>query len=548
LKEQDLLDANENLDPTSIQPGQRILIPEKQETAESNAFNEEGFAFHRVKRKETLYSIARFYDVAVQEIRSANPELGWGGPKTGQLIRIPVSQVADHPESVLDTVPVDSLLQAESDSLPADYYYEELNFEPEDPNRTYQVAFFIPFDFQEPEPLDSLLKDVKSVGRRNRIIERYRLEQKVPQSTQFLEFFQGSLLAIDSLRQTGMKLEVQYFDTQKSPDHCRSLIYGEDFKEPDLIIGPFYPFNLEVISEYARNEKIPLVTPFYSELDMISRNPYLFQLTPSLECEYKEAAKLIASKHMYNIVYVREEDSLDIEKHEYFKSLIFDGFDDYRPEEPVVFKELVLKLEHADEIIHSLSKDKKNLVIVPTRKETLASPIVSSLFYRLKDYDIEVIGTSAWTEFSSINFRYYHDLSLIFYTSFWVDYMDPQIDEFMDLYRDQYYNEPTATTRKGINYGIIGYDMTYYFINALRLYGPRFILTLDDYHPDMVQVPFSFNRITKAGGYENAHLTFYQFRPDKSIQLVEVPDPPRRHFFFRPMENSRRRLLIRESE
>ncbi len=73
---------------------------------------------------------------------------------------------------------------------------------------------------------------------------------------------------------------------------------------------------------------------------------------------------------------------------------------------------MVLTLEHTDEIIHSLSPDRKNLVVVPTRNEALASRVVSSLYYQLKDFEIEVIGAPFWTEFSSIDYRYYHELSL----------------------------------------------------------------------------------------------------------------------------------------
>ncbi|MCK4991049.1 MAG: LysM peptidoglycan-binding domain-containing protein, partial [Bacteroidales bacterium] len=506
--------------------------------------DEEGFAYHKVKRRETLYSIARYYGIAVQEIRVANPELGWGGPKTDQVISIPLPQVIDRPETAMDTIPDDSIQFVESDTILEDYTYEELVFEHDDPFRTYRIAFFIPFDFQVPEPLDSLIKDVESITRRNRIIERYRMEEKIPQAVNFLEFFQGSLMAIDSLRETGMKLDVRFFDTKKSMDHTLSLLMDDDLEDFDLFIGPFYPFNLEIISAFASKYKIPLVTPYYNEVDLVRSNPYLFQLSPSIELEYREAARLVASKHMYNIVYVREEDSLNVEKHDYFKELIFDGFVDYRPTEPIPFKEVVQKLEHTDEIIHSLSKDKKNLVIVPTRNEALASRVVSSLFFQLKDYEIEVIGAPFWTEFSSIDYRYFHELSLIFYSSFWVDYLDPEIDDYMTKYRNHFYNEPESTTRKGINYGIIGYDMTFYFTNALRLYGSRFILSLEDYQPGLVQDPFSFRRVTNAGGYENSHITFYQFSPDMSIQEIEVPELPVRSFFYRPIEDERRRKFL----
>jgi len=544
LKEEDLLEANPDLSVTGLQPGQKLRIPEPGKSEREPSYNEEGFIYHKVKRRETLYSIGKYYQVSVHDIRAANSELGWGGPKTGQVIRIPQPQVIDQPVSILDTMTVDTLLYSLTDSVYEDYNYDELYFEHDNPRRTYKVACFIPFDFREPEPLDTLLKDVKSVTRRNRIIERYMMEEKAPQAVNFLEFFQGTLMAIDSVRQMGMKLDVRYFDTRKSVEQTLSLLMDDELEDFDLFIGPFYPFNLEVVSGYAKKHKIPLVTPFYNDLDLISSNPYLFQLSPSLKREYQEAAKIVASKHMYNIVYVREEDTLDIEKHNYFKQLIFDGFEEYHPEEPVIFKEVLQQLNHTDEIIHSLSPDKKNLVVVPTRNEALASRVVSSLYFQLKDYDIEVMGTPFWTEFSSITFRYFHELSLIYYSPFWVDYLDPGIDDFLKKYRELFLNEPTITTRKGINYGIIGYDLSFYFLNAMRLNGPRFIIKLEDYQPDLVQDVYKFKRVNSAGGHENENISFYQFSPDMKIHKIEVPEYPKRRYYFRPIEDPKKRRYL----
>ena len=397
--------------------------------------------------------------------------------------------------------------------------------------------------------MDSLLKNIESPSRRNRIIERYMMEEKIPQSVNFLEFFQGTLLAIDSMRKTGMKLDVRYKDTGRSMERTRSILRDEELEDFDLFMGPFYDYNLEIVSEFARQHRIPLVTPFHNDLELLRSNPYLFQLSPSMETGYREAAKLVASKHMYNIVYVRQEDSLDIEKHEYFKELIFDGFDDYHPSDPVVFKEVVQELDRADELIYSLSPDKKNLVIVPTADEALASTVVSSLYFQLNNYDIEVIGAPYWTEFSTIDLRHYHKLNLVFYNSFWVDYHDPRVERFMTKFRKHYYSEPTRTTRKGINYGILGHDMTLYFLNALRIYGRRFILELDDYQPELVQGPYTFRRFSGGGGYENSQINFYRFIPDMSIQEFEVPPFPEKNYFFRPVEDqNKRRYLYREVE
>jgi LysM repeat protein len=548
-EEESILLANPGLNAGNLQPGQSILIPDGEEPGQEAAFNEEGFVYHKVKRRETLYSIGRFYDVAVDEIRNANPELGWGGPKTGQVIRIPLPQIVDHHETFLDTIPADSSRWTTVDTIPEAYTYEELQYRHDDPDRTYRVAFFIPFDYEQPEPLDSLLKDIESVSRRNRIIERYRMEQQIPQSENFLEFFEGSLIAIDSLSKIGMKIEVRYFDTRRSMDRTLSILADESLEDFDLFIGPFYPFNLELVSAFSRQHRIPLVTPFYNELDLVRENPYLFQVSPSLEEEYRQAARLVASKRHYNIVYVREEDSLNIEKHDYFKELIFSGFEKYRPSEPVTFKEVISQMGQTDEIIHSLSPDRKNLVVVPTQNQALASTVVSSLYFQAENYDIEVIGTPYWSEFSAIEIRNFHTLNLIFYSSFWVDYSDQETERFLTRFRREYNDEPRSVSRKGMNFGIIGYDMTFYFLNALRLHGNRFILHLQEYRPELVQGTLKFKRISSAGGYENSYLKFYQFTPDLEIKQIEVPAYPPERYYFRPIEDKRRRrYLIRDSD
>jgi hypothetical protein len=203
----------------------------------------------------------------------------------------------------------------------------------------------------------------------------------------------------------------------------------------------------------------------------------------------------------------------------------------------------VLSLDHTNEIIHSLSKDRKNLIVVPTGNEALASRLVNTLYFRLNEYDIELIGTPQWTEFSSIDSRSYHGLGLMFYSSFWMDYLDPKVDEYLKRYRNFFYAEPGSMTRQGINYGIEGFDITLYFVNALREFGPRFILSLDEYNPPLVLDSYNFSRVSPSGGYENDKISFYQFRTDMSIVEFKVPELPRRDFFFTPMDDGKQEYL-----
>ena len=100
-----------------------------------------------------------------------------------------------------------------------------------------------------------------------------------------------------------------------------------------------------------------------------------------------------------------------------------------------------------------------------------------------------------------------------------------------------------------MNYGIIGHDLSFYFLNALRTNGARFILSLEDIHPDLVQDGYQFKRVNNAGGYENVNLEFYQFLPDMSIRHIQVPEYPSDYKYFRPIEDTHKRsYMIEEME
>jgi LysM repeat protein len=204
LRQVDIEQANRGVTAENLKPGQRLRIPEEVVVEEEHAYNEEGLIYHEVKRRETLYSIAGYYSVTIEEIRGLNPELGWGGPKKGQIIRIPAPQLTEQPQTREEPGVEDDSDYAGWYEGKDEYEYDEFDSRHENIRRTYRIAFFIPFDFREMEPLDSLLKDIELPSRRNRIIERYMMEEKIPQSVNFLEFFQGTLLAIDSMRKTGM--------------------------------------------------------------------------------------------------------------------------------------------------------------------------------------------------------------------------------------------------------------------------------------------------------------------------------------------------------
>ncbi len=542
LSVEEILKLNPDLDIEDMPIGQVIILPGKTTgKTEKNemAYDEEGIILHQVKRGETLYSLARYYDVSVREIRSMNPELGWGGPRSGDVLRIPEANTSAAevfaPDSLdIDTAQVAEELLADTLAEEEEYTYDELDYLFRERDRMYSVAYLIPFDYKEIEPLDSLLRGVRSPMRRERIREDYLLEQAAPKAVNFLEFLEGSLLAIDTLTDAGMKLDVHVYDTKRSMYRTRQILEQPEMKEMDLIIGPFYSFNLELVSDFSRENRIPLVTPFISIDSLLLENPYLFQPTPSYKTEHKANAEYIARSYDSNMILVHDGDSSKIPMINEYKQAIFDELEKYSALETVLFKEVIIRDVDTEELIHSLSPDEKNLVILPATDEAFASQIASRLYYIRDQYDIEVFGSTYWLGFDDIEISYIHALELTISHTHWYDFSDPEYLRLLRLFRQNYLKEPSATTRRGYNFGITGYDLSLYFLSALHEDGKRFIRKIEKYEADGTYMDYDFQRVSRSGGYENQALRYYHFGDELRVTEVPLPVKPPVHEYLRP--------------
>ncbi len=532
---EELLQLNPDLDINDIPVGQEIILPGQDTVRNELSFDEEGYLFHKVKKGETLYSIARYYNVSVREIRSVNTELGWGGPRSGDVLRIPQPSTTVSEIFAPEPLYADSAMEkADTLAIEPSYTYEELKDEDVDPERMYNIAFLVPFDYSEQEPLDSLLKDVRSAIQRERIRENYRMDQKKPKSVNFLEFLEGSLIAIDMLTDAGVKIDLKVYDTKKSMARTREILDEPGFSETDLIVGPFFSYNLEVVSEFSKKERIPIVTPFYSNDTLLKENPYLFQPTPCYKTEYKSNAAFIGRLYNNNLILVHQGDSSRMEQIAFYKKELFKELEKYSAVETVMFKEVVINDGNTEGLIHSLNPEIENLIILPSDDEAFASMVASRLFYELKNYDIEVFGSSYWVGFNNIEISYIHALDLKISHTHWYDYTDKSLLAFLKKFRKNYINEPESYTRLGYNYGVVGYDLSLFFISALQKHGSAFLLHLDDHDHDSMVLEYDFKRASPVGGYENRAVNYYNFSENLEVNQIQLPERPPLHHYLKP--------------
>jgi hypothetical protein len=389
---------------------------------------------------------------------------------------------------------------------------------PDISNRTLEVALLLPFYLNknsERTYIDS--SEVDDYG--EKIMEVINRDEKwvYPGSTYFLDFMMGVKLALDSLQKEGISVELFCFDTEADTSVVREIVETDDLAGMDLIIGPVYQYNLSIVAPYARNLRIPIVSPLSSKGSLTDSNPYLFQIVPSIDAEFEKLASYVSNYHDDNIILIhsgdlREEDNILTLKRNLFRYFAYRTFFD-----DVIFKEIVYNEDFTandtiNSVEHSLSKEVENLIIVPSGQETFASEILGRLYSFSEEYSITVLGYPTWMKFRNVELKYFYGLGVQIFTPFFINYDNYMVKNFLRKYKHNFNTEPDQ-----FSYAWKGYDIAWYFISGLSRYGDHFLQCHKEYKPQLLEAGFEFKKVNSHGGYINNHFRMLKFTPDYKI-------------------------------
>ena len=172
----------------SIEKEESIRIEKEELLAEL----QKDFVVYEIKKGDTFYSLTRFYNVSQEEMIALNPFL-LEGLKVGQIIKIKPLEEGDTTEN---------------------HIYEDVIEE----NTSLKVALLLPFKTNENDTIKSKDLFVKS-----------RLANIVT------DFYLGAEIAIDSLREQGIQVDVNVFDTEAKGTKINNILSENDLNENDII-------------------------------------------------------------------------------------------------------------------------------------------------------------------------------------------------------------------------------------------------------------------------------------------------------------------------
>jgi LysM repeat protein len=524
VSENEIIQSNPGMDITKLSVGAEIAVPKREFMSNQQKFNDQDnkYVYHKVLMGETLSSIAKQYGLTVRQLRRENRDLRF--PQVGDFVRIPGAKKAE----------IQEIEQVKTDTVPA--IVEELpvkiarsaGFTPvKDLKGSMDVAVLLPFYLSE----NSMRTEIDSSvvkGKKTYKMIKESDDWIYPGSLDFLEMYQGILLAADTLRTLGLNINLHTYDIKSDTIEITRLIKTGKLADMDLIIGPVYSHNLSIVSDYARNLDIPVVSPVpLMNNSALVNNPTLFMATSSLEIAQKALAKKISEYYDHNIVFLHA-DSLGVDEDvKRFKNLIFTELSYKLPYEEIKFKEFLFysrsmfNNDSINRLSHALSEQSKNIVIIASEEAPVISEVIDNVSGLSRRFDVKLFGYPVIRDLDRLDQKELFDMDIMVYSPYWIDYSKKNVKQFNLNFRQKFHTQPLEKS-----YAWQGYDIAFYFLSGLAMHGKSFIRHPEIHYPDLLQSEYDFKREAAGDGFENQKLFMVRYTKDYQVLLEEENKPP----------------------
>lgn len=430
---------------------------------------------HKVKPGETLYAIAKQYNVTVDSVMAINNGLP-EGLKADSYIRIPEFTAEYKTEK-------QALLQ------------ERMNAGMLTGSRTaYNVAIMLPFvlDVQ-----DSIFR--RSDPTKN--IELYTLTDIA------VEIYRGALIAVDSLRKAGFSVDLYVYDVAEDLAETNKILDKPEMQNMHLIIGPLHRKSYEKVAEFAASKGINIVSPVPNQM-LKTRFKTSVTVHPNTEEQMRYLGQYMAKMHFTdNVIVVNSKKLKDADYLSTFMNA-YHGYYKYGDSlQPVTMGKYGV-----ENITAKLSTTQKNFVVVPSSDLAFVSDFMNRLSNVKASQDITVVAMEKWLDYDNVDFSYKNRFKVMLPATAHTDFRNPQSVEFIRKYREKFKTDPGQQ-----GYGFIGFDITWYFLNGLHKYGLDYPKHFAENKYEGLSLSFQFEQ--NASGCHNKHIYLLQH---KDYQLVNI--------------------------
>ncbi len=285
-----------------------------------------------------------------------------------------------------------------------------------------------------------------------------------------LEFYNGMMLAVDSLQAEGVNIKVLFYDSKSSMESLESITKLPEFDSVSLIIASFNSrTELKPLADYSAEKKIPLISSTFPNDGGITNNPYFILLNSTLKTHCEELYKYVQRNYATgNLVMFRRKGATE----DMIQS-VFAEMGKSTPYLPLKIKTVELTDSFTErEFLNGLDSTKKNIVICGTPNEAFGLRMIKTISTATNFLTV-TIGMPTWDGLKELSNPEYKGLEIIYSTPYNFQRTDKAGAVLMQKYKNKFDGRPSDMVFKG-------YESMYHFTKLLLAYDTALINHLSD--------------------------------------------------------------------
>ena len=295
------------------------------------------------------------------------------------------------------------------------------------------------------------------------VMGNYRLTQPVPRYiAPGIEFYEGVMLAMDSLDKEKVSLRVKLFDSKKAGSSVFKLADSGALDSIDLILGAVSGSEYLDLASIAKEKKIPFISASYPNDGGISNNPYVVVVNSKLNTHLQALYNYIL--HNFgtdNLLMFRRSNRADDRVGGVFKAL-----NNSSSGSVLNLRTVTLNTPFkAEDIVKSLDRNRQNIILCGSLDDNFARSLIANVSALAVNYKITLIGMPTWGDFPEIGRIDVTGMKVIYSSTFFnPDSSNQWVANFTQKYARNTYVAPTELAFRG-------FELMYLFSHMLKDHG-----------------------------------------------------------------------------
>ncbi len=320
-----------------------------------------------------------------------------------------------------------------------------------------------------------------------------------------LDFYNGVLLAIDSLNGEKQTLEVLFYDTKSDEMPVELILDKGEIQNVSLIIASFNNrAEIKTIADFALEKNIPIISMTYPNDGGINNNPFFALVNPTLKTHIESIYRFIHRTYPTEMITIFKRKGAT-------EDMIAGNFNELNKKTPgLPLKIKTIELTDTfttSQVLIQLDSTKQNIIVCASLNEAFGTNLVKAIASS-KKFKAITVGMPTWDGIKDIG----KDAEIIYTSPYNYSRTDKLAQQINTNYRIKYFGRPSDMVFKG-------YEAMFHFGKLLIAYDKNLITHLSDK---------SFKLFNE-----------FDFQPVKQKNEMTIPDylENKKLYFIRKIDN-----------